>query len=386
MDNKPAGKFTSLKQRVEQSPLLRISFILLLAAIATVVGIYSDSTYIKAAVALVLALAAAQTIELVIGRNLQKIAKKTNNTIDDKLVSKLHRPLFWTAILLGLVVAASFAKPTQHLEEIIKSVVFSILVFIWMLFALKVSKIILQSISRHSGKYALVSIHTLPLFSNLAAVVIVALAIYFIFHVWHIDMTAWLASAGIIGIAVGFAAKDTLANLFSGVFIMADSFYKLGDYVVIDENVRGKITHMGIRSTRLITRDDVEVTIPNSLMGNSKVVNESGGPHEKYRIRVKLGAAYGSDVDQIDNLLVEIAEAEPEVCEKPEPRVRFRAFGPSSLDLELLAWVDEPELRGKVVHKLIMTIYKRLQQEGIEIPYNKQELFIKEMPATQKPE
>jgi small-conductance mechanosensitive channel len=110
------------------------------------------------------------------------------------------------------------------------------------------------------------------------------------------------------------------------------------------------------------------------------VVNESGGPHEKYRIRIKLGVAYGSDVDQINDLLVEIAETEPEVCAIPEPRVRFRAFGPSSLDLELLAWVDEPELRGKVVHKLIMTIYKRLQQEGIEIPYNKQELFIKEMP------
>jgi small-conductance mechanosensitive channel len=74
------------------------------------------------------------------------------------------------------------------------------------------------------------------------------------------------------------------------------------------------------------------------------------------------------------------------VCKIPEPRVRFRAFGSSSLDLELLAWVDEPELRGKVVHKLIMTIYKRLQQEGIEIPYSKQELFIKEMPAPPSPE
>ena len=136
MDNKPAGKFTSLKERVEQSPLLRISFILLLAAIATLVGIYSDSTYIKAAVALVLALAAAQTIELVIGRNLRKIAEKTNNTIDDKLVSKLHRPLFWTAILLGLVVAVSLAEPPQELEEIIKSVVFeigSLLIFLGLL-------------------------------------------------------------------------------------------------------------------------------------------------------------------------------------------------------------------------------------------------------------
>jgi small-conductance mechanosensitive channel len=380
MDKKPTEDLLSIGERLERSPILRISLILLLAAIATAVGIYTNSTYIKAAVALVLALAIAQIIELVIGRNLQKIAEKTGNTIDDKVVSTLHRPLFWTAILLGVVVAVSLAKLPQGLEETIKSLVFSVLVFLWMLFALQVSKVLLQTISRRTSNGGLISTHTLPLFTNLVAVIIVALAIYFIFQAWHIDMTAWLASAGIIGIAVGFAAKDTLANLFSGVFIMADSFYKLGDYVVIDENVRGKITHMGIRSTRLLTRDDVEVTIPNSLMGNSKVVNESGGPHEKYRIRVKLGVAYGSDVDQINDLLVGIAESEPEVCEKPEPRVRFRAFGPSSLDLELLAWVDEPELRGKVVHKLIMTIYKRLQQEGIEIPYNKQELFIKEMP------
>ena len=91
-------------------------------------------------------------------------------------------------------------------------------------------------------------------------------------------MTAWLASAGVVGIAVGFAAKDTLANLFSGVFILADAPYKIGDYIVLDATgMRGKVTQIGLRSTRLITRDDVEVTIPNSIMGNSQVINQSGG-------------------------------------------------------------------------------------------------------------
>jgi small-conductance mechanosensitive channel len=255
-----------------------------------------------------------------------------------------------------------------------------------MLFALRVSRMLLQRMSRRRNSALLVRSQTLPLFTNLAAVIIVALGVYFIFQAWEIDMTAWLASAGIIGIAVGFAAKDTLANLSSGVFIMADSPYKLGDYVVIDESVRGKITHMGIRSTRLLTRDDVEVTIPNSLMGNSKVINESGGPHEKYRIRISVDVAYGSDLDQVAAIIENIAEAESEVCDIPEPRVRYRAFGQSGLNLELLAWVEEPELRGKVVHLLIMAIYRGLRQEGIEIPYSKQELFIKELPAPVKPD
>ena len=288
MQNSRLAKLRSVGERIEKSPILKTTLILLLAAIAAMLGLYTEHAYVKAAVVLTLALATTQLIEIVLENVLHRLVGKTDTTLDDKLAVVLHRPLFWTAILLGLVIALSTAGISEGLEQVVRSIVFSILVFLWMLFALHASKMVLQGISRRGGRAKLVSSQTLPLFTNLAAVIIVALGLYFIFQAWNIDMTAWLASAGIIGIAVGFAAKDTLANLFSGVFIMADSPYKLGDYVVIDNEVRGKITHMGIRSTRLLTRDDVEVTIPNSLMGNSKVVNESGGPHEKFRIRIKI--------------------------------------------------------------------------------------------------
>ena len=207
--------------------------------------------------------------------------------------------------------------------------------------------------------------------------------VYFIFRAWHIDMTAWLASAGIVGIAIGFAAKDTLANLFSGVFILADAPYKLGDYVVLDSGERGKVTAIGLRSTRLLTRDDVEITIPNAIMGNTRIINESGGPHEKFRIRVKVSVAYGTDIDQVKALLLDIAVQEPQVCADPHARVRFRSLGGSSLDLELLCWVNTPEERGRVLDALNTAIYKRFRQEGIEIPYSKHDLYIKEMPPQQ---
>jgi small-conductance mechanosensitive channel len=195
-------------------------------------------------------------------------------------------------------------------------------------------------------------------------------------------MTAWLASAGIVGIAIGFAAKDTLANLFSGVFILADAPYKIGDYVVLDSGERGKVTHIGIRSTRLLTRDDVEITIPNAIMGNTRIINESGGPHEKFRIRVSVGVAYGSDIDQVKEMLMNIAVTEPHVCETPTPRVRFRTFGASSLDIDLMCWVVNPEVRDVVLDTLNTTIYKQFKAEGIEIPYSKQDIYIKEMPPS----
>ncbi|HKJ51332.1 MAG TPA: mechanosensitive ion channel domain-containing protein, partial [Gammaproteobacteria bacterium] len=218
-------------------------------------------------------------------------------------------------------------------------------------------------------------------FDNLAMIVIVAIAVYMVFSAWGVDMTAWLASAGIVGIAVGFAAKDTLANLFSGVFILADAPYKIGDYVVLESGERGEITHIGIRSTRLKTRDDVEITVPNSVMGNTKITNESGGPYEKYRIRVKVGVAYGSDIDRIEAILLEIAAANGLVCPTPEARVRFRAFGASSLDFELLCWVTQPAQRGLATHELLAAVYKRFNAEEIEIPYSKHDLYIKEMPG-----
>ena len=185
----------------------------------------------------------------------------------------------------------------------------------------------------------------------------------------------------VIGIAVGFAAKDTLANLFSGISIVADAPYKIGDYVVIDTGERGKVTHVGMRSTRILTRDDVEVTIPNAVIANAKIVNESGGPWVKHRIRVPVGVAYGSDVDEVCKLLEETAKEHPRVVKQPAPRVRMRAFGTSSLDFELLAWIDHPELRGLVRHELLIVIYKALNENDIVIPFPQTDIHLRSTPV-----
>ena len=193
-------------------------------------------------------------------------------------------------------------------------------------------------------------------------------------------MTAWLASAGIVGIAVGFAAKDTLANLFSGVFILADAPYKIGDYVVLDSGERGEVTHIGIRSTRILTRDDVEVTIPNSIMGNTKISNESGGPHKKFRIRVKVGVAYGSDTQKVKEILLKVADEHPEVVKNsgvPDPQVLFHSFGDSALDFELRCFIKDIDSRVTVISDLNFAIDAAFRENNIEIPFPQRDLHIK---------
>lgn len=172
----------------------------------------------------------------------------------------------------------------------------------------------------------------------------------------------------------------SLANLFSGVFILADTPYKIDDYVALDGNQLGKVTHIGLQSTRLLTRDDVEVTVPNSIMGNSQVTNQSGGPHPKFRICVKIGVAYGTDIDQVEEILMGIAANESLIVKYPELRVRFREFGASSLNFELLGWIESSELRGRAIHNLNSSVYKAFNAANIEIPFAKQDLYIKELP------
>ena len=349
-------------------------------ALDPVLGFFSAYPFAVFIVTISLALIVAKLATTVLTLFITQFTSRTRIQWDDKVKDLLQRPLFWSIMLPGFLIGFISLKLPANVSGIFNSLVATILIVLWSRFVLGLISIAINAMSASAHSGSLIKPQTRPLFQNVAFIVVLIFTIYLIFNSWNIDMTAWLASAGIAGIALGFAAKDTLANLFSGVFILADAPYKIGDYVVLDSGERGKVTHIGIRSTRILTRDDVEITIPNAVMGNTRISNESGGPHEKYRLRVKVGVAYGSDIDQVKSILMDVALHEESVCKDPEPRVRFRAFGNSSLDVELLCWVENPELRGRVLDILNTAIYKRFNAEGIEIPYSKHDVFIKEMP------
>jgi small-conductance mechanosensitive channel len=345
-------------------------------------SVFGRNAWMQAAVAIFGSLVLAWIFDRFLSASIRKLTTRTRFQFDDFLIEYLHKPIYLTLILIGLALAISLLQIElgERIEAIVYSVLLTIGYIVWSIFLLRATTVVLKAIAVSDRHLAVINPQSLPLFQNIAMITIVVFSVYVIFTAWNVDMTAWLASAGIIGIAVGFAAKDTLANLFSGVFIMADAPYKIGDFVVLDTGERGEVTHIGIRSTRLMTRDDVEVTVPNSVMGNTKIINESGGPYEKYRIRVAVGVAYGSDIDKVREVLMDIALNDESVCRDPEPRVRFRQFGASGLDFELLCWIDQPMLRGRVLDNLNCKVYKRFMEEKIEIPYSKHDLYIKQMP------
>jgi len=344
------------------------------------VSTIAPNRYMQALIVVVVFLVAAKIVNLFITRVIRRLVGRTRGAFDDKLIDMIEQPIFLTMVFIGLSIATKLLALPEAANTVTLAMLTTIVVFIWTAFLIRLTRLLLFTISELPDRFRMVQKQTLPLFNNLATIIIVAGALYFVFIAWHIDITAWVASAGILGIAVSFAAKDTLSNLFSGVFILADAPYKIGDFIILDSGERGMVTHIGIRSTRLLTRDDVEITVPNGVMGNAKITNEAGGPYASRRIRIKVGVAYGSDIDQVRAVLMDVAENNPAVCKSPEPRVRFRSFGDSGLDIELLCWIDEPVLSGRVLDALNTAVYKRFLAEGIEIPYPKRDVYLYSRP------
>ena len=347
-------------------------------AIRNGLSFFGDSPSVQALVVMAVALVLAKVADWTLSRVLSRLTRRTAAEIDGQILEIVHKPIFNTVILMGAALALEILKLPSPFDWICHGIIGSLVILIWLFFGIQLAHIMIDWMGTLE-RFPIIQNATVPLFEMAAKVVLIAVASYFLLVSWEIDVTGWLASAGIIGIAVGFAARDTLANLFAGVFILADAPYKIGDFVVLPSGERGQVTHIGIRSTRILTRDDVEITVPNSVIGNSKVINESGGPWPKHRIRVPIGVAYGTDIDELRRVLLEVAQSTEHVCDHPEPRVRFRAFGDSSLEFQLLCWVEDPTRKGSVLDALNTGIYKSLGKAEIEIPFPQRDLYIKQV-------
>jgi len=346
-------------------------------------GTFTTNHWVNATIIIIVAIGAAWIADLLVVGSVKRLMSKTRNKLDDEVVRMLHKPVFTTFSVIGLTMASYTLSEElgEPLLGLVVSLLKTIVIMTWVIFLMRSIGAILVSMQRNPTHFDFAQKDTVPLIRNVLIVFIALAGAYAILVAWDINVTGLVASAGIVGLALSFAAQDTLSHLFAGVAILADRPYRIGDYIVLDTGERGEVTAIGLRSTRLMTRDDVEVSIPNGVMGSAKIVNESGGTDARYRIRAAVGAAYGSDVDHVLKVLEGIARENSHLCADPEPRARFRAFGASSLDFELLAWIADPAMRGLRVHELNREIYLRFREEKIAIPFPQQDVWVRQLPA-----
>ena len=353
----------------------------LIARIQQLAELIGPNLYLQAAIIAVAFMIAGKIADWIISGIIGRFARKSSNDFDNQIVDLVHRPIFMSLVLMGLSLATRRIALPEVTTFITVGILKTIAIFVWYNTLMQLMALVVRTLSKSRDR-KIVQTGMLSLLHNVMKIIAVALTVYFLFLAWKINVTAWLASAGIVGLALSFAAKDTLSNLFAGVSIVMDAPYKAGDFIILDSGERGVVTDIGLRSTRILTRDDVEITIPNGIIGNGKIINEAGGPTSQHRIRIAVGVAYGSDVDQVIEVLAGVAADNPDVLTNPEPRVRFRLFGESSLNFELMGWIAKPVDRGRVQHDLNCAVYKALNKNKIEIPFPQRDLHVRSMPVT----
>jgi len=325
-------------------------------------------------------LAALLVLEWIYRRVFRRLAQRTATPADDRIFRSLHGAIRATVLLTATVAGLHMLDIPGVAVSVASRIARSLLLIVWTVAVMRSLSDLLREGSHH-GRFSFLQPRTVPLFDTTQKVVLFGASVYLFFLLWDIDVTAWAASAGIVGIAVGFAARDTLANLFSGVFILVDAPYRIGDMILLDTGERGLVTEVGIRSTRILTRDDVEIIIPNAQIGAAKITNESGGRSRKRRVDVPVSVSYGSDVDQVRRVLMEVADGLEDACRDPEPRVRFRRMADSALEFSLLFWIEDPEQRGLAIDVANTRILQRFRAEGIEIPFPQRVVHLPGAPA-----
>ena len=318
-------------------------------------------------------------VEVVVIGLARRFVARTKTDLDDKILEALRRPIYFSLLLLGLDYAVHLWGPSQVVVTTTRSISYTIAILVWSVALMRLSGTLLKERVRKPRPGGLLQTRTLPLFDILTKTGVLAAAIYLAMQAWHVDVGAWLASAGVVGVAVGLAAQDSLSNYF-GVFIIADAPYKLRDVITLDDGTRGTVTDIGLRSTRIHTRDGVEINIPNSILGSMKIENRSGGPAIEERISITVGVAYGSDVHRVCTLLRETAEGVENVIGERTPEIYFTAFGDSSLDFHVKVWI-QPTHFEQVRHDLHVAIYDALNAAEIEIPFPQRDLHLKEVPV-----
>ncbi|MBS3813203.1 mechanosensitive ion channel [Candidatus Bipolaricaulota bacterium] len=182
------------------------------------------------------------------------------------------------------------------------------------------------------------------------------------------DLSVLTVFGGLFGIGIGFGLQNIFSNFASGLILLMERPVQVGDIVELD-GLLGRVTEIRFRVAIVTTFDNESIIVPNSDLVSERVTNWSYGGDTTLRLRIPIGVAYGTDVDLVENILLEIAESEQNVMPKPSPEVFFKEHGDSSLNFELRVWVPSPAYRIEASNNIRKKIDSRFTEEGIEIPF-----------------
>ena len=225
------------------------------------------------------------------------------------------------------------------------------------------------------------------LVNRFSGAIIYATAIVLALDILGINVMPFIAGAGVAGIAIGFAAKDTLSNLIAGVLLIIDRPFEVGDRIEVWSAPAGSaswgdVIDIGLRATKIRTTDNIVIIIPNNEIMKRDIVNYTI-ISTKIRVRINVGIGYDADIERAKEIIIEVAKSVDWISKTPAPKVVVRNFGESSVDLQLRVWIDDARRRMDTISHVTDKIKTAFDKQGVEIPYPKRDITITQRPVSE---
>jgi MscS family membrane protein len=312
---------------------------------------------------------------------IKKLTEKTETTLDDKLLKILETPLKMSIILLGFYLSKewlNFERINDALDSVIKSFANFIIFFI-LYQAINEFSSIIHKFSSKLGQHISADIENFII--KTLRIIVIVIGTMSVLQEWGINISAFLASLGLVGMAFALAAKDTTANLFGSLVIFTDRPFNIGDWIETP-NVEGMVEEIGIRSTKVRTFAQALVNVPNGVIATTAITNWSR--MSKRRIKTRLGLTYGTTTTQMENILKDIREMlknHPDI-HQDTIMIHFDEFESSSLGIfcyfftTTTAWAEFLAVRENVNLKLM----KIVEKNGASFAFPSQSLYIEKLP------
>ncbi len=225
-----------------------------------------------------------------------------------------------------------------------------------------------------------------PILDIIGSILIVTFGVTNFLSTYHVDFGVLLAGVGVVGLVIALAAQDTLSNFFSGILLLLDQGFKTGDMILFNETYC-LIREIGLRSTKIYDIiNHVIIIIPNNALANQEILNLTR-PDRYYRLRTEVGVSYDSDPDEVERLLLEVAEENSEIeHDDPtrKPLVRFREFGDSALTFSLVAWIKNVIKIRQINSDLHHQIFKKLSDANVVIAFPQRDIHVHEVSKSPK--
>ncbi|MEI6209070.1 MAG: mechanosensitive ion channel family protein [Desulfuromonadales bacterium] len=300
----------------------------------------------------------------------KRLVRATATDLDDRILQRVIPHVSRLLIILGFYLAIRSLPLHEKLVQVLSGVLFVVLVIIIfnLLYHAMDELMKWYMNGRQDSNGDLISRNMMPIAEKLTLLFLMGAALIVILKHFNYDIFSVVTALGIGSLAIGLAAKDTLAHMISGFTLMLDRPFRIGDRIQLAGGQAGDVVDIGLRSTKIRTLDNQLLIIPNSDLCNTMLINQAF-PDPRVKGRINIGVAYGSDVEQVKKILVETSLEVEDVLRDPPPEAYFASFGDYALSMSLFFWVDDYGKLFAVTDSINSLIIRRFTEHAIEIPF-----------------